>query len=310
MHLIDKRKSKIDNTVKYAFMIEGQPVEFSYINKGDGKDIICTPTQTNCKMGCTFCHLTGRSAPVINLGPTQIFDGIRYIIGDLDLPKSDTLLVSFMGAGEPLNNISNVIVAMILLSSDLFRHSYNTVRFAVASIIPSLKQMQEFTSAVDLHMLPVKFHLSLHETGESTREELMPQAALIESSINIVENYSIKTGNPVEIHYTLIADVNDSDANVSRLAMLLRGRNIPIKFLAFKPKADGLQPTSPERVAVIREYLEHYGDVRTEFYDPPGGDIGASCGQFLQQLTLGSSDQSQLQDIRLPSKENENEESV
>lgn len=297
MQLIDKRTSAIDGTVKYAFMISDQPVEFSFIHKGDGKDIICTPTQTNCKMGCTFCHLTGRKEPVVNLRPMQILDGIRYIVKDLGLPKSDTLLVSFMGAGEPLNNVSNVIVSMILLSSDLFRHNYKGVRFAVASIIPTNRAMEDFTSAVKVHDLPVKFHLSLHETDDDKRERIMPRAHDVTSSINMLYDYMRQTGNPVELHYTLIAGINDTDEDVARLGRLLRGRSIPIKFLAFKPKADGLQPTSLERVAVIREYLEYYGDVKTEFYDPPGGDIGASCGQFLQ-------------DIRLPSKENANEETT
>lgn len=55
-------KSTEDNTIKYIFKLDDTLdnflVEFSYINKNDGKDIICVPSQTMCNLACKFCHTT------------------------------------------------------------------------------------------------------------------------------------------------------------------------------------------------------------------------------------------------------------
>ena len=57
MELIKKVYSKVDSTVKYVFRyIDEFNIEFSFIDKNDGKYIICVPCQTMCAMNCKFCH--------------------------------------------------------------------------------------------------------------------------------------------------------------------------------------------------------------------------------------------------------------
>jgi len=59
MNLLEKIKSKTDNTIKYIFTThDNLVIEMAYINKNDGKDINCVPSQTSCKMKCKFCHIT------------------------------------------------------------------------------------------------------------------------------------------------------------------------------------------------------------------------------------------------------------
>jgi len=282
LRLVDKIFSKSDRTVKFVFLSNGQVIEFSYIDKQDGKDIICAPTQTACKLGCKFCFLSDYDFAVRNLAPEEITDGVQYIVRNLKLlereGRNDVLLVSYMGCGEPLCNVINLMYACESIRVE-FASLYRVVRFAVASLIPTPSRMRRFISEVHCRKLPVKFHLSLHSPFDACRSEMMPGASPVQDSVDLVRAFTTTSGNAAEIHYALIANVNDRDEDVAELMRLLKGSGISIKFLAYneKPSID-FKPS--ERVAEIRTALEREG-ITTEFYNPPGSDIGSSCGQFL-----------------------------
>ena len=282
MKLLDIIRSKTDKTIKFVFLSAGQVIEFSYINKDDGKDIICAPTQTACNLGCKFCFLSDIKLPVRNLEPYEIVAPVNLIVEKLQLYEgkkaNHVLLVSYMGCGEPLLNISNVIEASCQIQNQM-KNKYQTVRFAVASLIPSLSAMEKFTEAVKKNGLKVKFHLSLHSADPMVRKGLMPSAELIEESIELVEKFVRLTGNSAEIHYALIKDINDRDSDAEMLVALLTDKPISVKFLAYNAKPT-LDFEESKRVEYFQKKLENIG-VKTEFYRPPGWDIGSSCGQFL-----------------------------
>lgn len=270
-------RSGVDATVKHVLRAGNEVIEFSCVRKDDGKDIIVVPIQTSCNLGCKFCYLTGSGLPVRNLTALEVVEGVERVVSELKLPTSPALLVSFMGSGEPLMNLEVVIEACILLRTK-YSGVYEKVRFAVASIIPKLEQMWNLIKDVKRVELPIKFHWSLHSAKALSRGDLIPAAAAIHPSMESVVRYVETTGNPAEIHYTLIDGVNDDEAHLNALACLLEGKNVPIKFLAFKEGVEaGLTPS--KRMDVFRATLEKLGVV-TEYYDPPGSDIGSSCGQF------------------------------
>jgi len=83
--LLERVGSKTDKTIKFVFLSGGQVIEFSYINKDDGKDIICAPTQTACNLGCKFCFLSDIKLPIRNLEPYEIVVPVYFIIKELKL---------------------------------------------------------------------------------------------------------------------------------------------------------------------------------------------------------------------------------
>ncbi len=287
MQLLEVIRSKTDKTIKFVFLSCGQVIEFSYINKDDGKDIICAPTQTACNLGCKFCYLSDIKLPVRNLEPYEIVASVNFIVEKLQLHEgkntNSVLLVSYMGCGEPLLNIANVIEASCQVQ-DLMKDRYQTVRFAVASLIPSLSLMEKFIGLVKKTGLKIKFHLSLHSPDPMIRKGLMPSAELIEESIELVEKYICQTGNSAEIHYALIKNINDRDRDAEALVALLTEKPISVKFLAYNAKPT-LDFEESERVEYFQKKLETIG-VKTEFYRLPGWDIGSSCGQFLMDYYL------------------------
>jgi len=279
MKCLEVIKSKIDNTVKYVFESNNSILEFSYINKNDGKDIIVVPTQTSCNLGCKFCFLTGLKLKVRNLTPIELVEGITHVLNNVP-DKNKVLLVSFMGCGEPLLNINNVIDTMKCIEI-LYAQSYDVVRFAVASLIPDVLLFNDFRYEIKKNNIKCKFHYSLHTTDFLLRKQLMPGAA--KESINAILpllRVYMREGNSVEIHYSLMDGINDTNEDVNTLTTYL-GLDpvIPIKFLKLSEKEDSEYRQS-KKIDEFRKSLEYFG-IPTEYYEPPGSDVGSSCGQFL-----------------------------
>ena len=301
MKLVEIVKSKLDNTLKYIFKSEDDLIfEFSYIDKNDGKDIMCLPSQSMCNLACKFCHTTDYIGKihVRNITRFEIYEGVKYIIDDLNLVENQrTLLISFMGCGEPIINWDEITLVMKRLKR-LEEEGMKYVRFAIATSIPSKNWINFYnmTWAIKEFELPVKLHLSLHYTTEHIRRKWMPSSLDIMSSLSCVDFYRKVTGNPVEIHYTLIDGVNDTEQDAMLLRVLLRDKMFNVKFLYFNEKPTlEYHASKVEKMKMFDKYLSKY-NIDTEYYVPPGLDVGASCGQFLMghyennKITTNASD--------------------
>lgn len=279
MRILETIHSKVDNTVKYVFLSTRSTgkdiVEISYINKNDGKDIICVPTQTSCNLGCKFCFLSELNIPIRNLTAFEMYTAPFYI----NIPKKNkVLLVSFMGCGEPLNNIENVIEAMVKLRS-FYKDEYETVRFAVASLVPRMTALGDFLTDIHVKQLDLKFHYSLHSPKTEVRQSLMPLAYTEADKVisALREHCNSNKQLKVEIHYSLMKGANDTYEDAKLLSKLIPP--FPIKILKLSEKESNALTSSPD-VSQFRAWLDELG-VENEYYEPPGADVGASCGQFL-----------------------------
>lgn len=278
-----------DSTIKFIFYTEDNLViEYSYINKKDGKDIICVPSQTMCSIGCKFCHTTEYigKIKVRNLTSIEIADGVEYIYNHLKLSETPrTLLISFMGCGEPIYNVDSVIGSMLKIKDSL--HNIY-VRYAIATSLPKVKYVEFFklVSEIDKNKLPVKLHISLHYTLDEMRWEWMPHSLDISSTISAAEFFKIKTGNPVEVHYALLDGINDTEQDAIILTNIVKSNGFNVKFL-FYNKKDNIH-VEPSDLKKLDTFIKHFNkyNIPHEYYIPPGLDIGASCGQFLMNEYL------------------------
>ena len=275
MNLIDVVKSSSEDVHKLVFKnTNGNILEVSYIRKGDGKDILCVPTQTSCNMGCKFCHLTGLEIPAENLAGEEIVELVEAAL-QFKPASNPTLLVSYMGAGEPLLNIQGLFhSAMKLLRTP----NYQQVRFGVSTLLPGKKPFDELTKLVAMNGLPCKLHWSMHSTKADIRKNLMPSALPIKEALALLSNYMETTNQPVEIHYTLIKGVNDTQEDIDNLVSLV-DKKINIKLLRFAPHRNEPNLIESDFVQDFKSKLENNG-FHVEAYCPPGRDIGSSCGQF------------------------------
>lgn len=286
MKLIEIVKSKIDSTIKYVFETQDNLfIEFSYINKDDGKDIICIPSQNMCNLACKFCHTTDYigKIKVRNLETFELVEGVFYILNDLNIKQHErVLLISFMGTGEPILNVDTVVESMIEFKK-LEESGISYVRFAIATSIPKYKWLNfyKLVDGIKNNNLPVKLHLSLHYTMDILRNEWMPASLDIMSSLSCVDFYRKITKNPVEIHYTLIDGINDTEQDAILLSTFLKDKDINVKFLFYNEKPSiNFHASSKEKLKVFKRYFDKYS-IDHEYYMPPGLSIGASCGAFL-----------------------------
>lgn len=283
MKLLEKLHSKQDATIKYIFQLDDRLIiEVSYINKNDDKDIICVPTQTSCQMKCKFCHITEHADKIIhrNITHHEIWESVHTIYHDLNL-HSSTLLISYMGLGEPILNYENVIISMINIRAK-YECLFKTVRFAIASIIPyyTKSRFENFIECIAKLNIDVKVHLSLHFTNDKVRTAWIPNSSDIYDSIKLLERYMKLTGNKTEIHYALIDSVNDTSYDVLKLCDILQDNKIPVKFLIYNEKASlAERASSVEVYHMFEKGLKSFG-IKSEYYIPPGQDIKCSCGQF------------------------------
>lgn len=276
MELIDTIKSSSEDVYKLVFREKDSPVmEVSIIRKGDGKDILCVPTQTNCKMGCKFCHLTGLDAPSSNLSADKIVELVTESL-KFSAKQNPTLLVSYMGVGEPLLNLDGVIESAKMLKKN---NHYKTVRFGISTLIPGAKPFNQLIDRVIENDINCKLHWSLHSAQSFTRKSLMPSALGIRESASLAVKYLETTGRPVEVHYTLMEGINDQFRDIKSIESVLDKR-ITIKILRFAPHKLEPELTESKRVGTFKRSLESAG-YKVEIYSPPGRDIGSSCGQFI-----------------------------
>ena len=239
MNFIKKVHSSKDSTVKYIFKtLDNLIVEFSYINKDDGKDIICIPSQTMCNIGCKFCHTTEYIGKIKtrNLSHTEIVHGVEYILSELNIYKLNrTLLISFMACGEPILNVDNLISSMKYMKTIFELNGISYVRFAIATSIPKhdAEEFFKLTFLIFENNLPVKIHLSLHYTIDLIRKDWMKKSLDIIPSLSAVDFYKKLTGNAVEIHYALIDGVNDTEQDAILLSNFLKDKNNSLSSLSF-----------------------------------------------------------------------------
>lgn len=298
---VDTIISKQDHVVKYVF--EKHDVtpfifEISYINKRDDRNIFCVPTQSMCHMGCKFCHTTDYigKIPLKPIDIQTLVSSTIFALKDLNLENSDkTFLMSFMGCGEPMENMASVYGTMQQIYGQ--RIFGKETKFAIATSlprnnwIPLLEMAQHLANPVtkgynDQDIVPIdtksiKLHFSLHYTTDEMRRKYMPKALEIEPALKILDTYQAITGGEVEIHYAMMNGINDTSEDLIRLYHMLKDRNFKVKLLHYN-KREALEAEKSERnkISYFKTALESY-NIPTTYYIPPGLDIGASCGQFL-----------------------------
>ena len=124
--------------------------------------------------------------------------------------------------------------------------------------------------------------LSLHTTDAALRARLLPRAPQIavEELVERAEVYARATSYPVQYQWTLLEGINDSDAELERIAQLLSGKYAVMNFIPFND-VDGLAYRRPsaERIAFIAHTLNRQG-ILARIRDSAGQEIEGACGQL------------------------------
>ncbi len=265
---IDVQESA-DGTKKYLFPCHtGSAIEAVMIPDGD-RATLCVSSQAGCRMGCKFC-MTGRGGFKGNLDVAEIIS--QYI----SIDESDALTNTvFMGMGEPLDNLQNVLTAIEILTADWgFAWSPKRITLSSIGVMPALKTFLDTTK--------VHLAISLHNPFPHERLELMPmqKGFPIEEVIKLIKQYDFTGQRRVSFEYTMFHRVNDSKKHADALVQMLRGLECRVNIIRFHAIPDS--PLSPTPMPIIEQFRDRVnaGGITATIRASRGEDILAACGML------------------------------
>ena len=263
----EKVSISTDGTKKYLYRTsQNHFIESAYIPDGD-RATLCISSQAGCRMGCRFCA-TGRQGLQHSLSTNEILNQIG------SLPERERLTnVVFMGMGEPLDNLDNLLPALEVLTS-AWGFGWSPTRITV-STAGVASRLERFLKATQVHLA-----VSLHNPFPHERAEIMPveKAWPIREVVEILRRYDFTHQRRVSFEYIVMSGLNDSPRHIRELCRLLDGIKCRINLIRFH-KIPGSPYFSPDDRAMIafRDALTAKG-IHTTIRTSRGEDIQAACG--------------------------------
>ena len=269
-----KEAVSVDGTRKYLFQVGEQFIESVYIPEED-RATLCVSTQAGCKMGCKFC-MTGTLGFHGNLSAAEILNQIFYF--------DDLSNLVFMGEGEPMDNLDNVLRALEIMTAP-YGPAWSPKRITVSTVgIPAMKR---FLDESECHVA-----VSMHNPFAVERAQIMPAEKLfsITEVVNLLKQYDFSHQRRISFEYICWAGQNDTMRHAKELLRLLKGLPCRINLIRFHAGVEDIKnerrfPASDEKqMEFLQDYLTEHG-LTTTIRRSRGEDILAACGMLVNSLT-------------------------
>ena len=276
LHAPERVATSHDGTKKYLFRtLAGHYIESAYIPDGE-RATLCVSSQAGCRMGCRFCA-TGRQGLQESLPAAEILNQI------VSLPERDRLTnLVFMGMGEPLDNVDNVLQALEILTAEWgFGWSPTRITLSTAGVVPQLRRLLD---ASKVHLA-----VSLHNPFHEERMQIMPveRAWPVAEVLETLREYDFTHQRRVSFEYIVMSGLNDTPRHIRGLLRLLNGIRCRINLIRFHRIPDSPY-FSPDDEAMLRfrDELTARG-IQTTIRASRGEDIQAACGLLSTRALQG-----------------------
>jgi 23S rRNA (adenine2503-C2)-methyltransferase len=272
-----KESLSADGTKKYLFQTDASTlpglkaalprfIEVAYMPDADRRTL-CVSTQVGCKMGCLFC-MTGKQGLQGNLSPGGILTQVRGI------PEGESLTnIVYMGMGEPLDNLENVLKSLEILTADWgFGFSSQRVTLSSVGLLPALETFFQKSR--------VRFALSLHSPFEEERRSLMPvqNVHALSQVLDFLRKAQASDARRISIEYILFEGVNDTPRHRRELVRILAGLKTRVNLIHYHSIPDSpLRGSSAQVMLEFQEALVEKG-IPASIRRSRGEDIQAACG--------------------------------
>jgi 23S rRNA (adenine2503-C2)-methyltransferase len=260
-----------DGTIKALFRThDNRPVEAVLMRYRDGRRSLCLSSQSGCPLTCTFCA-TGQMRFGRNLTAWEILDQALHF---RRLEQVDHAV--FMGMGEPMLNLDNVLEACRLLPDLGITHR----RTAISTVgwVPGIDRLTD-------EPMPLRLALSLHAADPALRSAIMPvnDRHPLDQVIAACERFYARKRRMVFVEYVMLAGVNDAHAQAVQLAELLDPKVFKVNLIPYNPTGSEYEGSTPRAIEAFRAELERRG-VSATVRLTRGRDIDAACGQLAGKL--------------------------
>lgn len=278
------KQSSSDGTLKYLIEYpDGECVETVLMRFDNRANLTaCVSSQVGCAVNCSFCA-TGKRGFIRNLTAKEIIEQVLTIQRDTGLKVTN---IVFMGQGEPLLNLKNVLEALDMFNHD-FQIGSRRITISTSGIIPKINELASYE-------LQSTLAVSLHAPNHKLRAEIMP----VENKYPIEElkksllNYIEKTGRRITIEYIMIHGFNDTVECAKELAYFLNDLKCNINLIPYNSVEETkYRKSSNNDIMKFKYLLEHSGKKVTVRLER-GADIDAACGQLRGRSKLSDSSDS------------------
>ena len=236
---------------------------------------LCLSSQSGCAVGCPFCA-TGELGLTRDLTTAEIVDQAREAARRLAATGKRLTNIVFMGMGEPLLNLDNVLPAIEALNDPRrFGLGARHITVSTSGVVPGIRRLTalgpQFTLAV-----------SLHAARDALRDVLVPlnRRWPVAEVVEAARDHARATGRRISYEYTMISAVNDTPADETALSELLRGDHAHVNLIPMNPVAHTPWTASP--TPVIERFAAHLrtAGIETTIRWNRGQEVGAACGQL------------------------------
>jgi 23S rRNA (adenine2503-C2)-methyltransferase len=282
---VRSRHRSADGTVKLLLGMDGGGAVESVLMPGfrDDRASGCISSQIGCAMGCDFCAST-KGGLERNLERGEIVEQFLHLKAEAHAAGRRLMTIVFMGMGEPMQNLDNVIGAIRLIAEPkLGGLGWRHVTVSTVGIVPGIDALADAD-------LGVHVALSLHAADDETRSKIVPMNRRypIAEIIAATKRFAHRSGRIPTIEWCMLAGVNDSDEQAEKLAALVQDLRAHVNLIPYNSiglSIRGLEYRKPAQERLVRFLtILRERNVVAHFRHTRGDDVNAACGQLRQAM--------------------------
>lgn len=269
--------SKQDGSVKALFKLEdGEFIESVILSDGE-RQTACISSQVGCRMGCAFCS-TAMMGLKRNLTVGEILKQVKRLNEFLEKEGRSRLNnIVFMGMGEPLDNIDNVLEAItVLLDDNGYGFSHKKITLSTCGLTENIIKLFSIDT-------PVNLAVSINAPSQEQRKEIMPVSNKypLPELISTLKKLPLQKRKSITIEYVMMKGINDSLFDAHKLVKLLKGMDkVKVNLILYNSGADPKYQAPDEKDALkFQEYLIN-NRIGVFIRKSLGSDIDGACGQL------------------------------
>ena len=266
-----------DGAAKLALGLhDGNVVECVLLTDREGELTACLSSQVGCAMGCRFCR-TGTLHLKRNLADFEIVEQFMHLQA---VAPGKISHVVFMGMGEPLVNLDNVLGAISFLHDpEGLNISHRRITVSTCGVVPGINELAR-------RHVPVKLAVSLVTADDKKRSALMPVNRSYPLSLlrEALARFQKVSGRRFTFEYCMIHEQNIDESDADRLERFCRGLEVIVNLIPFNPCPELPFETPTDReIRAFTSALKRRG-VDYTIRISRGRSIRGACGQLAGKI--------------------------
>lgn len=271
---ISERQLSDDGSVKVVLALaDGQRVE-AVAMPTDERMTFCISSQAGCAFGCAFC-MTAKLGFLRHLSVGEIVGQVAALMEETGTAHERYNIV-FMGMGEPLHNLENLLGALHLLLNKL-AFGLGPKRLTVSTVgIP------EGIDRLGQEEPRPRLAVSIISAEQATREELMPSAKnfKLDAIADAMRRFGARQRDLPTIEAVMLKGINDQRHHAEALAKFALRAGAKVNLIEFNPTPElPFEPSSEDAIQRTLRILVKAG-VGGTVRRSRGRDIAGACGQL------------------------------